>query len=257
MKAPDLIHRSPAAALPQLGMIVLQTDETVENESRFYLRDATVQLLCTRIAVSDAINAGTLQAMRARIRDSLALLPAAHEFDVIAYACTSAAAVIGEEEVARDIHRAVNTKAVTNPLTAAKAALTHLGARHIAYVSPYVPQVAETMQQCFTRAGFTIAAQHSFGIESDRAVAALPPAQILEAVMQLPMQFPDDQIDAVFISCTNLNCAALLPLAEERLGKPVVSSNQALLWHALKLAGASLSPLSQPPPKEFGRLFAE
>ena len=42
--------------------------------------------------------------------------------------------------------------------------------------------------------------------------------------------------EAVFISCTNLRCAGMIAAAEERLGKPVLSSNLSLLWHMLTLA---------------------
>jgi maleate isomerase len=41
----------------------------------------------------------------------------------------------------------------------------------------------------------------------------------------------------VFISCTGLRTAPLVSLLEKRLRKPVVTSNQALAWHALRLAG--------------------
>jgi maleate isomerase len=43
--------------------------------------------------------------------------------------------------------------------------------------------------------------------------------------------------DAVFVSCTNLRTFGILPQAEDQLGKSVVSSNQALCWHLLRLSG--------------------
>ena len=232
----------------RLGMVVLQTDETIESESRFYLRDSAVRLLVSRVTISDTINADTLQATRTQLQQALALFPVNYEFDVMAYACTSAATVIGEQAVAADLHRGCTARRVTNPLTAAKAALTALGARRIAYLAPYVSDIAAMMQNTVSAAGFTLAAQHSFGIDSDRAVAALPPQEILQAVLQVGTAA--NNINAVFISCTNLNCAAVIPAAEARLGIPVISSNQALLWHMLTLA--------QTPPAAsgMGRLFA-
>lgn len=237
-----------SAAAPKIGMIVLKTDETIENESRFYLRDSRAHLLVSRVTISDKINHDTLQETRRHLQQSLALFPEKYEFDVIAYACTSAATVIGEQEVAADLQRGCRARHATNPLTAAKAALRHIGARRIAYLAPYVSEVATAMQDTFSRAGFTLAARHSFGIESDHAVAALPPEEILQAVMRVGAA--DSDSDAVFIACTNLNCAAIIPAAEEQLGKTVISSNQALLWHILTLAQAPL-----PATAGLGRLF--
>lgn len=240
------MNTSTAAAV-KMGMVVLQTDETVELESRFYLRDTDARLLVSRIPVSDNINPASLQAMREHMQQSLALFPNDYDFDVVAYACTSAATIIGENEVAADMQRGCRARFCTNPLTAAKAALAQLGARRIAYLAPYISEVAAAMRENLAGAGFAIAAHSSFGIESDRAVAALPPPQILEAAAA----HADGGIDAVFIACTNLHCAPIIAAAEQRLGTPVVSSNQALLWHMLTLAG---SPLPADP--AFGRLFA-
>ena len=43
--------------------------------------------------------------------------------------------------------------------------------------------------------------------------------------------------DAVFLSCTNLRTLNVIPEIEARIGKPVLSSNQVLAWHLLRLAG--------------------
>ena len=227
-----------SAKIAKIGMVVLKTDETVENESRFYLQDSNVHLLTTRIPVSDTINSSTLQAMRGHLQHSLALFPEGYPFDVIAYACTSAATVIGEQTVSDDIHSYIQTTHVTNPLTAAKAAFAHLGVKKIAYLCPYVSDVADAMQQNINDSDFRIVADKSFNEGSDRAVAAITPQQILEALQT----FRDSDAEAVFVSCTNLNCAPILARAEEQLQRPVISSNQALLWHAQTLAQTPLAP---------------
>ncbi|OUL96477.1 Asp/Glu racemase, partial [Paraburkholderia hospita] len=57
-------------------------------------------------------------------------------------------------------------------------------------------------------------------------------------------------VDAVFVSCTSLRVGALIPQLEAATGKPIISSNFAMAWHALRLAGV---PDSEP---QLGRLFA-
>ena len=56
-------------------------------------------------------------------------------------------------------------------------------------------------------------------------------------------------VDAVFVSCTSLRVAERIEALEAKLGKPVTSSNHALAWHSLRLAGYA-APLPG-----FGRLM--
>jgi len=57
---------------------------------------------------------------------------------------------------------------------------------------------------------------------------------VASAVEQVAQQAP---CDAVFVSCTSLRLFGVVNQLEESLNKPVVSSNLALTWHLLRLAG--------------------
>ena len=54
----------------------------------------------------------------------------------------------------------------------------------------------------------------------------------------------------MFVSCTSLRLVEAVAGIEAELGKPVTSSNHALAWHCLRLAG-----IDDPRP-ELGALFA-
>jgi maleate isomerase len=73
----------------------------------------------------------------------------------------------------------------------------------------------------------------SFNHEDDNEVARIDGASLSAAVEQLGAQ----DVDAVFVSCTSVRIAHLIAGLEAKLGKPVISSNQAMAWHALRLAG--------------------
>jgi len=45
------------------------------------------------------------------------------------------------------------------------------------------------------------------------------------------------EADAVFISCTSVRTFEIIAPLERDLGKPVISSNQATIWHALRKTG--------------------
>ena len=141
--------------------------------------------------------------------------------------------MIGEklvDQIIRSVHPQAKT---SNPITACKAALTALGLRRIALVTPYPPEVTLEMQANLRTAGFDIMAVASFNQSDDFTVARISRASILNAVLTIGAR---EEIDGVFVSCTSLRALAIIPDAEAQLGKPVISSNQALAWHLMRLA---------------------
>lgn len=226
----------------RLGLIVLHVDETVEPECRRLLDLDGVALYCTRIRSGTEVTPETLQDMVTRLPDVAALLPPATAFDVVAYACTSAATVIGPGRVAELIRLArpgngpdsfVDT-AITDPLTAAKAACDALGIRRLGLVSPYIERVSAAVRDAFEADGLSISASGSFEQAEEYRVARIDPQSVLEAIVRVGEA---SSCEGVFVSCTNLRTLDVLQAAEDRLGVPVISSNQALAWHMLRSAG--------------------
>jgi len=221
------------ARLPTLGLVVLQAEETIEDEFRHYLRDRSVILHHTRIPSGQAVTHDTLTAMEADLGAAIGLFPVGANFDVIGYACTSASSVIGEDRVASLITSARPGVRPTNPATAAKAGLRALGIQRIAVLTPYNIAVTGDIVKMFEAGGFDILGVTTFDEEVEANVARITPQSILEAAVAAG---EGGDTEAVFISCTNLRCAGMIAAAEEQLGKPVLSSNLALLWHMLTLA---------------------
>jgi len=226
---------------PTLGLVVLQADETIEDEFRRYLRDRRVVLHHSRIPSAARLTHTSLESMAADLAAAVDLFPVSADFDVIGYACTSAAAVIGEARVAKIIGEVRPGSALSNPTTAAKAALDALGKRRLGLLTPYSADIADELAANFRDAGYGIAAAASFDEEIEARVARIDPAAILEAVVSLSGKA---EMDAVFISCTNLRCAQMIAEAERQTGLPVLSSNQVLLWHMLELAGVETAGIA-------------
>ena len=59
--------------------------------------------------------------------------------------------------------------------------------------------------------------------------------------------------DGIFLSCTNPTQIEAIAEIEDALGKPVVNSNQAVLWGCVTRLRSALGPL--PPMPELGRLM--
>ena len=229
----------------RLGLVVLSTDETLEFEARQVLAGRDVNLLHARIPMVPAVTPETLRGMQAKIAETAALLP--QGLDAVAYGCTSASVVIGPDAVADEVWRAQPGVAVTDPITAVEAALGALGAKRIALVTPYLAEVAQPMRDYLASRGIETVSELCFGEGDDRRVARITERSTLEAVMQAGRA---EGVEAVFASCTNLRAFGLIEPAEAALGVPVVSSNLALVWHLLHLAGTPATGWGP------GRLFA-
>lgn len=233
-------------AIATLGAIVLQTDETLENEWRRLFADPGIALYHARIPSGLHVTTETLAQMERDLAATAALLPATAGFDAIGYGCTSGASVIGPDVVAEKVHQHHPGVPVSNPISAVMAGCRALGAKRLGFLTPYVPEVSQVMRSVLESNGFEIAAFGSFEESEEQVVARIAEAATLDAIVEVGKAA---DCDAVFVSCTNLRTFGILAAAEEQLGKPVVSSNQALAWHLLRLAGVA----SYAGP---GRLFA-
>ncbi|MEM9911552.1 MAG: aspartate/glutamate racemase family protein [Pseudomonadota bacterium] len=218
--------------MPQnaLGLIVLSTDETLENEARTLLAEKPVRLHHSRIFSADDVTTASLSDMRARIERSAGLLP--ESVGAVGYACTSASVVIGPEAVADRVRAGRPGVFVTDPISAVIAALERLGARRIGMVTPYLAEVVAPMRAHLARHDIEVLREVSFGEADDRRVARIAETATAAAARQVA-----EGVDAIFLSCTNLHTVNIINVLECELNVPVISSNLALLWHLLRIGG--------------------
>jgi len=236
-----------SARRARLGLMVLHVDETIETEFRRLVDMDGVAVHVTRVRSGAEVTAETLQDMAARIPEAARLLPPSAALDVVGYACTSGATIIGPDHVAQSIRAArpaddpgsfARTR-ITDPLTAARAACRALGVRRLGFVSPYIASVSAALRTALEAEGLEIAAFGSFEQAEERAVARIAPASIRAAVLRVGRSA---SCDAVFVSCTNARTLGVIEETERELGVPVLSSNQVLAWHMLRLAGIDDGP---------------
>jgi maleate isomerase len=214
---------------------VLASDHTIESEWRQIVpRFAGVGVFGSRIMNSPDINSKTLAAMEAGLVDCTAVLRPGERIDVVGYGCTSGAMVIGPESVAARVHEARPGVPVTNPFTAAVAALAAMRAGRIALLTPYVDEVNQGMRRALLAEGLEVPVMGSFNLSDDNCVARISEASIEDALVELAS---DPAVEAAFVACTSLRVCGIVERAEQRVGKPVTSSNHALAWHCLRLAG--------------------
>lgn len=237
---PDVARRAA------IGLIVLASDQTIEDEFHSLTNLDGVAVYQSRIFNDSHITPATLKAMENRITDATAVILPGVPLDVVAFCCTSASMVIGEDQVFEQVRAARPDIACTTPITAALAAFKALEAKRIALLTPYRDDVNLTIKDYLTARGLEIPVMGSFHEEDDRNVCRISEASIVDAAISLG---DDPAVDAVFISCTALRVAGAIARIETVLGKPVTSSNHALAWHCLRLAAIDARS------EHLGRLF--
>ena len=132
-------------------------------------------------------------------------------------------------------------------LGAALEALRVMEASRIAVLTPYGARVNTIVQDYIERRGFAVPRFGTFAEEDDSRAARIRATSVRDAAIALGKA---PEVDAVFVSCTSLRVVEVIEEIEAEIGKPVTSSNHAMAWHALRLAGVTTKL------EGFGRLFA-
>lgn len=218
----------------RIGLVVLATDFTIEHEFRQIFDEQETGLFTARILNEVNITPQTLSAMEARITDTVNLILPGETLDVVAYGCTSASMVLGEEKVFARINQSRPEAKCTTPATAAFAAFNAFEAERIALLTPYRSDVNHIVKNYIENAGFQVPVLGSFNEEHDPTVARIDAESILNAIDKLKKT---GEFDAVFVSCTNVRLMDAVCDIEKNTGLPVTSSNHAMAWHAMRLAG--------------------
>jgi maleate isomerase len=231
---------APLGEKATFGLIVLRTDETIEADFRHLIPNEGIALHTTRIPCQTELTPSAIAGMEAALPAAVSLLPHTLDYDVIGYACTSGATIIGPHVVASRIRQAARARHVTDPLTATRAACAALGVRRLAFLTPYIADVSARMRSLLEEDGLTISGFGSFGEESDERIARIDSASIRQAAIQVARL---ESCDALFLSCTNLRAVCEIEWLEAELDIPVIASSQALAWHMMQLAKLPTSGL--------------
>lgn len=216
----------------KIGFVLLATEQTVQ-EDMLTLCPQGVGMHFTRAAIPDSITNATLAAQADLLADCAATLLPDGSLDVVAYACTSGSLVIGEERVFVELNKGAPNAQATSLITGVIRALNTLKARRIVVATPYLDEINLREKIYLEERGLEVLDIQGLNLEKDSDMVRVTPEFITEYALSLDR--PD--ADAIFISCGALRTLDVVEEIEQRSGKPVVCSNQALAWDTLRLAG--------------------
>ena len=138
-----------------------------------------------------------------------------------------------DEKTMQRMQAAAGVPSITSAFAVGRA-VRALGARRIALVSPYSPEVNERARHYFTaKHGLDIAALDGFAATDSYAIGKLGPENAREAFVRIDRS----GIDAFVVPGGNFATMASIAAWEAEFGKPVVTSSQALLWAVARQLG--------------------
>ena len=156
--------------------------------------------------------------------------------DIILYGCTSATLAQGPA-FDEDFRQRIEQRTSIPTITAASSlieALSDLGIKKFALTSPYVASLNDYAVSFIEAYGMTCVGRLDTPTPlSNNAVAALTPKQIFEMAMEVN----SDEAEAIVLSCTDIRAVEAIEAIEDKLQKPVITSNQAMMHASLKRLG--------------------
>ena len=216
----------------RLGFVLLAMEQTVESDLYRHAPDG-VGVFFTRAPMANAVTAANLMAMLGELPAAAALLVPEARPDVLCYACTSGSVVMGEDQVVDALQRGAAGVQATTLVTGVIRALRALEARKIVIATPYLDEVNRIEADYLAARGFEVLDIQGLNITDDADMVRVAPDYIEQ--FALSVDRPD--AEAIFISCGALRSIDVIERIEARAGKPVITSNQAMLWDCLRLAG--------------------
>lgn len=156
--------------------------------------------------------------------------------DRILFHCT--AATTFDFEMPQRIHNQIATATgVPSTVTSESvvAALRTLGAARIVMLTPYPAHINQREAAFLRHHGIDVIHEHGLAITDGAGFARVTPQEW----HQLAQDHARPEADAYFLSCAQTRTAEVIDAIERSLGKPVITSNQSAVWHALRESGVN------------------
>lgn len=159
--------------------------------------------------------------------------------DIIVYCCAETAflkGVDGNKYISEKIAELTNQPAVTAMSTMVEA-LEHLDIKNISLVTPYTDERTKVMQHFFERMGVTVSGTESKDFvqySGDKREWYECNVQPPHTAYQMAIKANTKESEAIVISATNFRTFEIIDELEKDTGKPVITTNQAILWSIIK-----------------------
>lgn len=217
----------------KIGLLIPPPNIVMEEEFNRVLLPKNITVHATRLKRSTPnLTLETLSEMEKSIEESVFLLNMAN-IDIIVFGCTSGSLLFGfgwDRKIIKRIKKQTKV-AVTTTSTSVIEALKGLDLKKVGIITPYIDEINIKEKHFIENYGFEVVFVDGFKLLDSRMIPKITGRQILDFLEKFNLI----HIDGIFISCTNLKTFNIIDFIEKKYGIPVVTSNQASLWNALRI----------------------
>ncbi len=225
---------SPTRGIARIGVLVPFTNTNLEPDI-ILLSPPGVSVHSARLGdydVDEIPDAAQMAGLGAADIDETLRLIGGVKPDVVLYGCTSATLSHGVS-FDRDLSAKVEAISGAKTITAAGAlvsALASLKIKKIAFASPYVASLNDVAIAFLADSGCETVSRADYPVAlGNYGQGELTP----DAVYDLAMRADHADAEALVLSCTDMRSVEVIERLESDLGKPVITSNQAMMRVAL------------------------
>jgi maleate isomerase len=222
----------------RIGLIVPSSNTVCEQEVAALCPEG-VAAYAARILFEPTMDG--LRAMKNHVERASVELSSEGICRIIAFCCTVGSMLGGDEgekEILHLIEKTAGVPAITTT-TAVSAAFDVLSVKRIAVATPYTSEINRNEKESLELRGLHVTAIQGHHeaiapheLENDMIGRLLP-----QTAYDMGLKVNGEDNQAIFISCTNFRAIEIIERLERETGKPVISSNQATLWYALRKLG--------------------
>jgi len=240
------------ATLPQprarIGLIIPAVNRVLEREFNHFAPPG-LGIHVTRAQIAGKWRSKSLAELADEITKTTSTL-AECDPDIIVYHCTSSSMKEGPNGERRILQmmRTVTGIEVLSTSALVGEALRALGLKSVVLIAPYMSN-ADII--AYLRAiGVEVVHDIALGLRAEEFANVTP-----QRWFELAKENDREEADGIFLSCTATRQIEAIATIEAALDKPVVNSNQAVLWGCVKRLQGRLGPLAPIP--ALGRLMRQ
>jgi len=210
----------------RVGLIVPSSNTVMEPD--FHRRLGNIAIVSTtRIFLEDVTRDAETRMLEQDLPRAIDLIRTTAP-DIVVFGCTSAGALgnsAHDQAIAGQIAAGTGAVAIT-VLASLLASIRAVAPRRLALFTPYVDDLTGAIASSLKEAGFPPVKAAGMGIRSNLEIGRVPPPEIIRFVES---QLAGCAPDCLFLSCTNWQAIDAIEPLEQKLGVPILTSNQAAI----------------------------
>ena len=228
----------------KLGFILMSTDLAAESDF-FDMAPNDVAIHITRLKTDDHTTNETLSKHIEFMADAASRIQPDTKPYVISYSCTSGSIVIGEKKIKEEIKKGAPYAIPMTLVTGVVDALEELKVKNLVVGTPYLDEINTKEAEFLINKGFSVLNIQGLNLTKGIEFGTVTP----EYWIKFALEINEAAADAIFLSCGGIRSTEVIDRIEQKVGKPVITSNQAQMWSCLRRAGVEDKILG------FGELF--